>query len=99
MSTVYTVTATETAPFGMGVSYWVRAESTTPGCSHWYRAFVPPRGGLLVMCLDDEDGTRELRDLDGNLFVLSHDCPIRRQVAGAVERYTDGRGRGGLTCR
>lgn len=87
MSTAYAVTATEAAPFGIGTAYQVRAESTTPGCSHWYRAFVTRRGSLVVTVLDDATGTRETRDLDGNATVLAHDCPIRRQVAEAVERH------------
>lgn len=87
MSTTYSVESSQPAVHGLGIFYRVRAESTTPGCSRWYSAFVTRRGSLVVTELDDATGTAEKRDLDGEQHRFPHDDPIRRQVAEAVERY------------
>lgn len=79
--------AAEVEPSGIGTVYRVRAESGTPGCSHWYRAFVTRRGSLVVTRLDDATGTYVVRDLDGDAHAFAHDDPIRRDAAEAVERY------------
>jgi hypothetical protein len=89
VSTVYFVDRAEPAEFGIGTTYRVQAESTTPGCSHWYRAFLSRRGALDVTRLDDATGTYQPRGLDGDAYVFPDDDPITRHVAEAVERHQE----------